>query len=226
MEKFLNKLEMQVHEIEQMNVNNNDINPSQPGAYKSDRASSVDHNVDELHSELLTLNAGIKTILGRIGYQLPSMMDQEMNNDRIQQSTEYCKYINEVISKYQDELTKELLGHDDEMDIKELEEKRRKLQEQTKRSSRKVSKTYIAMQKGGGKQKYIPSRSRAGSHRRGNKSQDFLSDDTSQMSGVSEAEKELEVNKNIFVFLKLIQSTFTPSNPLFLFLLFFSCMYQ
>ena len=89
------------------------------------------------------------------------------------------------------------------MDIKELEEKRRKLQEQTKRSSRKVSKTYIALQKGG-KQKYIPSRS---GHRRSNNSREFMSDDTSNFSGVSEAEKELEV---IFVFLLFIYCIIYP----------------
>lgn len=196
MEKFLNKLESQIHEIEQCNQD------TQPGDYRSDRASSMTENVDELQSELVSLNNGIKTILERIGYQLPSMMDQsDMTQNKITQCVEYSRFLNEIISKYQDDLAKELLGDDDEeMDIKELEEKRRKLQEQTKRSSRKVSKTYIALQKGG-KQKYIPSRS---GHRRSNNSREFMSDDTSNFSGVSEAEKELEV---IFVFL-LFQSEY------------------
>ena len=52
--------------------------------------------------------------MGRIGYPLPAMMDQSgLEQDRITQCTEYSRYLNEILSKYQDDLAKELLGHDD-----------------------------------------------------------------------------------------------------------------
>ena len=51
----MNKLESQIHEIEQCN------NDAQPGAYKSDRASSKadSESLDELHTELESLSAGL-----------------------------------------------------------------------------------------------------------------------------------------------------------------------
>lgn len=186
-EKFLSRLEAQLNEIQQCETDN--------------------EAVETLHTELSTLNSGIRGVLNDAGYEMPVGLEPASDGrDTTAQCIEYARYLNSAIDKYAEELSRQLelsrtVG-DEEMDFAELQEKRRKLLAEAKRSSRKVSKTYVHLQH----TVQRASRSRSGSgharhhlgrHGRG-KSRDFLSDDTaSLMSGISEAEKELEV---VFLF--------------------------
>ena len=170
------------------------------------------HNpaVDALHAELSTLNSGIRGVLSNAGYEMPVGLEPASSgHDATSQCVEYARYLNSVIDQYGSELSRQLSlstnipGDDDEMDFAELQEKRRKLLAEAKRSSRKVSKTYVHLQHT--VQRASRSRSHSGHrldhlhghghHGRGRgKSREFMSDDTaSLMSGISEAEKELEV---------------------------------
>ena len=206
--KFLDALENRLNEIEQCQDTESDLSlKNQPGAFRV----SPD-TINQLHTELNTLSNGIKNILNRIGYPIDTHHQEDAeSDDKITQCIQYCVYLNHLIASHHDDLAKHVGGQtEEEMDLLELQRKQRKLAEKSKRSSSKVAKSYLNLQhnieqnevsNNNNKKQQLKhhepimmmTRSRNSSgHRRG-KSHEFLSDDTSTVSGMSDVERKLAV---------------------------------